>query len=84
MAQRTIRIASGRGTCTRTVETHISNAMAKLQGRTRVESISLAVQRGVLSGRAGLGTDVEVIVVVKGHSKHALARKGDPRKLDER
>lgn len=34
---------------TRTVETYVSNAMAKLGARSRTEAISVAVQRGILA-----------------------------------
>lgn len=34
---------------TRTVETHVSNAMAKLGAHSRTEAINLALQRGVIS-----------------------------------
>jgi DNA-binding NarL/FixJ family response regulator len=33
---------------TRTVETHVSNAMAKLGARSRTEAVNLAIQRGII------------------------------------
>lgn len=33
---------------TRTVETHVSNAMAKLGGRSRTEAVNIATQRGII------------------------------------
>ena len=42
-------IATELGIGTRTVETHVSSAMAKLGARSRTEAINLAVQRGVLT-----------------------------------
>jgi DNA-binding NarL/FixJ family response regulator len=32
----------------RTVETHVSNAMAKLGAQSRTEAINLAIQRGII------------------------------------
>lgn len=41
-------IAQRLGISTRTVETHIANAIARLRARTRTEAIILAVQRGII------------------------------------
>jgi DNA-binding NarL/FixJ family response regulator len=42
-------IATQLGLGVRTIETHVSNAMAKLGARSRLEAINLAVQRGFIS-----------------------------------
>jgi len=34
---------------TRTVETHVSNAMAKLGARSRTEAVNIAIQRGIIA-----------------------------------
>lgn len=34
---------------TRTIETHVSNAMAKLRARSRVEAVNLAIQLGIIA-----------------------------------
>jgi NarL family two-component system response regulator LiaR len=41
-------IASQLNIGTRTVETHVSNAMAKLGARSRTEAVNLALQRGII------------------------------------
>ncbi len=42
-------IASSLAIGTRTVETHVSNAMAKLGARSRTDAINMGVQRGVIT-----------------------------------
>lgn len=42
------QVASELAISIRTVETHVSNAMAKLGARSRTEAINLAVQRGII------------------------------------
>lgn len=41
-------IAVQLGIGVRTVETHVSNAMAKLRARSRTEAVNLAIQRGII------------------------------------
>lgn len=41
-------VAEGLGISLRTVESHMSNAMAKLGAKSRVEAISVAMQRGIV------------------------------------
>jgi DNA-binding CsgD family transcriptional regulator len=41
-------IAQLPGISTRTVETYVSNAMAKLGARSRAEALQLALQRGAI------------------------------------
>jgi DNA-binding NarL/FixJ family response regulator len=42
-------IATHLGIGVRTVETHVSNAMAKLRARSRTEVVNIAVQRGIIT-----------------------------------
>ncbi|NOK61879.1 MAG: DNA-binding response regulator, NarL/FixJ family, contains REC and HTH domains [Chloroflexi bacterium AL-W] len=42
-------IALQLGIATRTVETHVSNAMAKLTAHSRTEAVNIAIQRGIIA-----------------------------------
>jgi DNA-binding NarL/FixJ family response regulator len=41
-------IATNLNLSARTVETHVSNIMAKLRARSRTEAVNLAIQRGII------------------------------------